>query len=152
MLSEEAMLRFWSKVQKSDGCWLWTGAVQGGYGGFTDRQCKLYAHRVSWEESNGSIPSGLKVLHTCDVPLCVNPEHLFLGTSKDNTQDMVQKGRSAKGEKQGSAVLTKEIVLLVRKLYIPRHPTRGCSALARRFRVSPMTISRAIRRECWGHV
>ena len=55
MLSEKAAIRFWTKVNKTNGCWFWIGAVQGGYGGFTDQQRKLYAHRVSWEEANGEI-------------------------------------------------------------------------------------------------
>lgn len=85
--------RFWAKVAKGDDCWLWTGAVAGypgnDYGAFN----KGKAHRFSWELHRGPIPAGLFVLHKCDVTRCVRPDHLFLGTQKDNMQDMVAKGR-----------------------------------------------------------
>lgn len=87
--------RFWSKVRKSKGCWIWTAAASGvgDYGYFWSGSAMVRAHRFSWELHNGPIPEGLKVLHACDVPLCVNPSHLFLGTMQDNSDDMVQKGR-----------------------------------------------------------
>lgn len=85
--------RFWSKVHITDGCWLWTGALRNGYGRFGSRPFK-YAHRVSWELANG--PTGdLKVLHRCDNPRCVRPDHLFLGTQLDNMRDRSAKGRTA---------------------------------------------------------
>ena len=98
--------RFWKKVKKgaSDECWLWTGTREPrGYGKIADDYdsdtgfVPLAAHRVSWELHNGSIPPGLCVLHKCDNPSCVNPKHLFLGTNKDNSQDMVRKGRASPG-------------------------------------------------------
>jgi hypothetical protein len=90
------------------GCILWTGVTdRGGYGkiglgghnGGTDA-----AHRVVWRELRGPVPGGLCVLHKCDVRKCVNPDHLFLGTKKDNTQDMMRKGRNipGKGRPRGS--------------------------------------------------
>lgn len=90
--------RFWLKVQKGSGCWLWTGGKHGrGYGGL---HCGgkvfrkyLQAHRVSWELHHGPIPDGLWVLHKCDNPICVNPDHLFLGTRQDNMGDCAAKGR-----------------------------------------------------------
>lgn len=95
--------RFWPKVNKADGCWLWTGSVTGGggmqHGQFTlprrpDRtQPHIYAHRLSWELAYGPIPNGLQVCHKCDVPRCVRPEHLFLGTQFDNLADARRKGR-----------------------------------------------------------
>lgn len=91
--------RFWEKVQKTDSCWLWTGSKQGrmGYGylhigGKKDRKPSR-AHRLSWVIHNGPIPDGLYVLHKCDVPACVNPDHLFLGDHKANMQDCASKGR-----------------------------------------------------------
>ena len=87
--------RFWRKVDKSGECWLWQGATYCrmhygclGIGGRTTR-----AHRFSWELHNGPIPDGLCVLHRCDVPRCVNPDHLFLGTKLDNMKDRTAKGR-----------------------------------------------------------
>lgn len=93
--------RFWPKVEKpsGDGCWVWTGCrVKKGYGIVRlDRSERMASvHRVSWALHNGPIPDGLLVLHRCDNPPCVNPDHLFLGTHTDNMKDMVRKGRQSK--------------------------------------------------------
>ena len=87
--------RFWAKVNKTDTCWLWTGSLAGGgYGQIVDDDQKRdMVHRVSWRLHFGPIPDGLHACHKCDVRNCVNPEHLFLGTRKDNSQDMLAKGR-----------------------------------------------------------
>lgn len=97
--------RFWQNVQKTDTCWIWTGSVMWkGYGTISDgskQNRKDYrAHRLSYQIHFGEIPDDLKVLHKCDNPICVNPEHLFLGTNADNSADMVAKGRSVKGQKR----------------------------------------------------
>jgi hypothetical protein len=93
--------RFWAKVQKSDGCWLWTAAARkNGYGIFAERRprSRTYsAHRLSYELTFGPISSGLSVLHRCDNRRCVRPDHLFLGTARENTQDMIAKGRCTAG-------------------------------------------------------
>ena len=82
--------------EPNTGCWLWAGSGSiHGYGQFHPiRGLTRAAHRMSWEIYNGSIPDGLCVLHHCDVRCCVNPQHLFLGTKKDNTRDMFAKGRN----------------------------------------------------------
>jgi hypothetical protein len=86
--------RFWSKVEKSDECWKWTaGKHNAGYGVFWEKGRFYKAHRWSWERERGPIPDGLNLLHKCDNPACVRPDHLFLGTQKDNVNDMVSKGR-----------------------------------------------------------
>jgi len=86
--------RFWNNIQKSEGCWLWTGhRAVNGYGTLGDRTKVLKAHRLSWELHHGAIPAGLHVMHTCDIRVCVNPAHLRLGTHADNMADMKTKGR-----------------------------------------------------------
>ena len=93
--------RFWEKVNKNteSGCWEWTSAlVRGGYGGFathfpSEGRKNNRAHRFAWTLVNGQIPDGLWVLHKCDNRICVNPDHLFLGDSKDNMLDCAAKGR-----------------------------------------------------------
>ena len=76
------------------GCWIWTASLKKrNYGSFSSGKKNLIAHRASWLLHYGEIPEGLRVLHRCDNPPCVNPQHLFIGTNKDNTDDAVAKGR-----------------------------------------------------------
>src|ERR1700756_2891954 len=106
--------RFWAKVAKGPGCWEWQGKRHyKGYGHFTvrgqGRRRTLKAHRVSWELANGPIPEGLHVLHSCDNPPCVNPDHLFLGTDMDNVHDRDAKGRrNVAGSRSWKAQLVEE--------------------------------------------
>jgi hypothetical protein len=109
--------RFWAKVDIGgpDDCWEWTGTKNKKFKhGRVGKDYKLVlAHRLSWELTNGPIPEGICVCHKCDNPPCCNPNHLFLGTKKDNMQDMIKKGRSnyLNGEAHGSAKLTTAQVL-----------------------------------------
>ena len=91
--------RYWSRVTKTSSCWNWTGStINTGYGVLFVQGRLRTAHRLSWELHHGPIPEGLCVLHRCDNRTCVNPSHLFLGTKKQNTQDMLSKGRHGHGE------------------------------------------------------
>lgn len=97
------MERFWSKVNKktNSGCWEWTARKNDdGYGTIKINNKQCYSHRFSWQLFNGFILKGLFVLHKCDNPSCVNPDHLFLGTKKDNAKDRDNKGRGLKGRKK----------------------------------------------------
>lgn len=99
-LSESDRFRFAAKIQRrgEDDCWLWTSAaIPGGHGqmmlGARPHARPSYAHRIAWTLAHGEIPAGMSVLHTCDVPLCVNPKHLFLGDQDANMKDAARKGR-----------------------------------------------------------
>lgn len=103
---EELMQSFETKFRKTDSCWEWTGRKSPtGYGYFYMGKAwpggtkGCYASRASYALYKGEITKGLFVCHTCDNPGCVNPEHLFLGTCKDNVDDMIRKGRHSRGEK-----------------------------------------------------
>ena len=113
--------RFCAKVEKIPmvECWIWNGAThQFGYGHIRTGKTIEVAHRVAYRLFKNSIPDEMQVLHSCDVPACVNPDHLFLGTQKDNMDDMSSKGRRKSpqmfGEKNPSAKLTESDVAIVR--------------------------------------
>lgn len=126
---------FWSQVHPEalSGCWLWHGRDGGtrGYGKYNGR----WAHRVAYERAHGPIPSGLFVLHRCDVPACVNPNHLWLGTAADNARDMREKGRSAAGAKHGLARHPE------RRASGDRHPWRRDPRLAASARAAQAALS-----------
>lgn len=105
------MERFFSKVNKTTTCWEWIGGFfNTGYGSFKNKGIKYLAHRFSWEYHNGSITNGLFVCHTCDNKKCVNPDHLFLGTAKDNTQDALKKGRMIIPKKEKGYISSKRSI------------------------------------------
>jgi hypothetical protein len=140
-LSPDSITRFWSKVEKTPGgCWLWAGSRTGSrmqHGQVTIRSlhgCPVKAHRVAWLLTHGDIPDNFCVCHRCDVPLCVNPDHLFLGTQKDNLQDASRKGRLR--------VSRSRRLTLAERLAIYHAPRdRGTGAeLARQYGVSKVVI------------
>lgn len=139
--------------EPNSGCWLWVGFVGGnGYGGIRqtgpDEKSRT-AHRVSWEIHFGPIPPGLCVLHKCDVRSCVNPQHLFLGTKKDNTQDSLAKGRFTTGEVNGWSKLTDESVMSMRRR---RKLGEKIRDLASEFGVCYETARRVLAGERWKHL
>ena len=141
--------RFWSKVEKTGGCWEWTGGRIHGYGAFAVKRKPIRAHRYSYELHNGKVPKSLLVCHTCDVPSCVNPEHLFVGTHADNSADMVSKERQAhqRGELHPSSKLTDEDVLEIRSAagFYQRE-------LAKKYGISRSHISMILHRKRWAHI
>ena len=110
--------RFWQKVIYEESCWLWRGARRGdGYGAFQVGYRQIAAHRYSYELHHGAIPEDMVVMHVCDVPLCVNPEHLRLGTQADNQRDSALKGRRHPGSQNHQSKLTEEQVTEMRERY-----------------------------------
>lgn len=140
-LSSEDVARFWSKVRKdAHGCWEWTASrLNGRYGQFTytlrSGQVHAYAHRVSWELVNGAVPAKHYICHTCDNTICVNPEHLFLGTQFQNMRDASRKGRLSVPRARN-----RETVAEVRRLWLAGGVLQ-CD-LAAQFGVHPVQIGR----------
>lgn len=155
-ITVEQEARFWERVQKhdGDGCWVWLGATSTNmrYGCMSlGRQRSVqYTHRLSWELANGPIPPGLCVLHRCDNPPCVRPDHLFLGTRRDNMTDKVEKGRQQRGEQTGSAVLTETQVAEILLAYATgEFPVLG---LAGEYGVEEATVRAIVNGQTWTHV
>jgi len=146
--------RFWEKVTKGAGCWEWkTAKDKDGYGLFSLTHSKQEkAHRRSWTIENGKIPKGLWILHHCDNPPCVRPDHLFLGTAKDNKVDSMQKGRlnPTRGEKSAQAKLTNELVLRMREVYANGQYTY--KELGNMFGMSKSHTGGIIRKDFWKHI
>lgn len=138
---------FWTKVNKTETCWLWTaGKTSDGYGSFKIGKRSVRSHRFSFELVNGPIPKGMLICHRCDVPSCIRPEHLFIGSNAENHQDRNKKGRQARGSKSGRAILTEADVLLI------RGSTETQKVLAVRYGVDPSTIGYARRGKNWSHL
>lgn len=161
---------FWENVNKEDGCWLWNGDRKNGYGRVSVGGQQLYAHRVSWQLTNGQIPNGMFICHHCDTPLCVRPDHLFLGTPADNVRDMRQKGRYPtdvvrpsgddhwariypdkvkRGEANNKAKLTEGEVIEIRSRYATGLVSQ--QNLAVTFGVSQPVISSIVTGRTWKH-
>jgi hypothetical protein len=146
--------RFWAKVKKTDICWTWKGSRNGdGYGHFFFNGRVMLAHRVVWTMANGAIPDGLQVLHKCDNPPCVRPDHLFLGTQLDNLADMEKKGRRdwSKGETCHDARLTEQQVIEIRDSSHP-HDTQFCKMAAEKYKVTPSHIRAIITGKKWKYL
>lgn len=147
--------RFWSRViRKSDiECWIWQGCRdKDGYGRIRFEKHIQKAHRVIWQLTYGRIPGGIFVCHSCDNPPCVNPNHLFLGTPADNSADSRKKGRSRGTRVRHSSKLNWDQVREIRKLYRRGVYGFGFLSLARKYKVSDVTILKILRREKWKEV
>lgn len=142
-----ALQKFHSRIDKNGECWVWTGGHSAcGYGCFKPADKQVLAHRYSYEQHVGPIPTGHFVLHRCDNKSCVNPAHLFTGTQRDNMQDMKAKGRHQYGERSSRAKLTeaqaREILL----------STELPSVAAKRFNISHMTVRHIRKGRLWAHL
>lgn len=148
--------RFWKYVTKTDYCWNWIGAVtekrkgDGHYYGLIriDRK-PIKAHRFSYELHLGKIPKGLFVCHKCDNPSCVNPDHLFIGTNKDNVDDMVSKMRQTYGGKNPMAKLTEDDVITMRFL---KKQNWALPKIASKFNIALSTASQIVNNKRWKHI
>lgn len=149
--------RFWSKVsiRSINECWEWQGAVfvTGGYGQIGWNYKTLRAHRVAWILKRGKISDKILVLHKCDNPKCVNPNHLFLGTYLDNNLDKIQKGRTNRRERTSEmkykTKLTENDIKEIRNLIEQGISHRKIGGV---FNVSHTTIGYIRRGERWKHV
>jgi hypothetical protein len=144
--------KFWNQVDvgKNGACWIWKGKKEQGYGKIYFKGKRRFAHRVAWELTNGSIPEGLLVLHSCDEPACVNPAHLWLGTQADNMKDMREKGRDVHGEQSPHSRLTEEQVKEI--LRIHGEGKLNMKEISKLVDVHYNTVRRIINREDWKHV
>lgn len=130
--------------EPNSGCWLWSGATSPkGYGVVWWAPGMARVHRLVYVAVNGPIADGLSVLHRCDNPPCCNPDHLFLGTNRDNVDDKVRKGRAAKK-------LTSDQVLAMRAAYSGGGVSQG--RLAAEFGVGQPRVSKIVNRKNWTHV
>ncbi len=131
------------EVDEGTGCWVWTGTKYAdGYGLFRCLRQDMLAHRFSWWMHNGVIPDGLYVLHHCNNPSCVNPEHLFLGTAKDRARNMQHKGGN-----HSNAKLSKADVDEIKKLLETGYT--GAS-IAQQFNISASVISKIKTGKHWA--
>lgn len=145
---------FWDKVQKTSGCWFWTGCRlkrnngQESYGQIRIGRKIIYAHRMAWELTNGPIPDNIEICHTCDNPICVRPDHLFKGTHSENMNDAKNKHRlwTKSGENHYAAKLTIEQVKQIRLSNLSQ------KKLALLFNVSPSAIHFILNGRNWKGV
>ncbi|HNZ67149.1 MAG TPA: HNH endonuclease signature motif containing protein [Planctomycetota bacterium] len=154
-LTDKNIKNFWKKVDKKgeDECWEWTACKNKyNYGQFQINYKMYLSHRISWILENGDIPENYCICHSCDNPLCCNPNHLFLGTHKDNIADRDKKGRQAirNGIKNGRHILTEKEVLEIRQKYIPYKYSQ--QKLADEYGVCNQLVSCIINNKIWKHI
>lgn len=150
---KEAIERFWNQVEKAakNECWEWTGSLTTkGYGQYQSAALgEFTAHRTSYKLARGDIPSGKLVCHKCDNKKCVNPDHLFVGTVQDNSDDMVKKNRQSRGEEHGLSKLTEADVVRIRREALTVSDKRR---LRSEIGIHKTTLNRVLNRQLWAHV
>jgi len=135
------------KINEKSGCWEWQGQInEKGYGVYTHKGKTYRAHRIFIERAGYKIPIGKLVCHKCDNSKCVNPSHLFIGTPKDNTQDMIKKGRMVVGEERHNSKLNEKQIIDIRKSFLPS------ILLARKYNVHRSCIDKILRKATWKHL
>jgi len=159
-----AIDRFLAKVEKTDGCWNWIGGkfgtdkgVQHRYGCFMISKSRgnILAHRAAWELFVGEIPEGKIVCHKCDHPICVNPEHLFIGTQRDNCRDMAKKKRNfvLHGEDSRFHKITEKDVLHLREIYGQKEGmVKDMIKVAKNMGIGKSQFYNIVSRKCWAHL
>jgi len=146
-MDEETLERFMKYVDKTDTCWLWTGARNDGYGYFAIDDKIWLTHRLLYLHCYGTIDPGLHVRHKCRPRNCCNPDHLEPGTVAENEADRLRDGTDARGEKSCHAKLTTDQVLQIRA-----RSTENQRELGLEFGVSVYTIGHIIHRRTWKHI
>ncbi|TVL89819.1 HNH endonuclease signature motif containing protein [Streptomyces sp. SAJ15] len=147
--------RFWARVQRGPGCWIWTGGKSGEYGQFMHQRRRLLAHRFSWHLANEEpCPKGMVIRHRCDTPPCVRPDHLELGSVSQNVRDTYERNRRGSktwptGTERPNAVLDDETVAEMRRA---ARGGRSIRSLAAELGIARSTAHRAIRGAGWPHV
>jgi hypothetical protein len=153
MRKQNTIQDFWNKVDKTsnlNGCWIWTDALdRDGYGRFRFNKKNYGPHRFS-KLLAGEDPKGLQVCHHCDNPSCVRPDHLFLGTAKDNKVDCINKKRHSYGEKSGTAKLTEQEVIAIRYEYSLGNTS--LRKIAIKYSMNHTVIDDIIKRKQWKHI
>lgn len=142
---------FWNKIfYCPSGCWIWTGQSNPGtgYGAIRYNTKRTDTHRFSYALRYGEIPKGMEVCHKCDVRLCVNPDHLFLGTRLDNAQDMARKNRGTIGQKNPNAKITNLQAVVIREAL----QLFEQKSIAKYFNVTPQTVSGIASGRTWRKV
>jgi len=137
----------YSVPEPNSGCWIWLGAANKRWHGSLGYQGKIIgSHRASWLVHRGKIPDGFFVCHRCDVPLCINPDHLFLGQAVDNVRDMLSKGRGtkARGLSHGQNKLSEDDVRSIRSSCLSHR------RIASSYGISCGTVSGIRRRKIWA--
>lgn len=155
MFDQKFVTRFNEKYLKDkvSGCWNWTASLAGkGYGQvkLPGQRKQIYAHRAAYIIHRGEIPDGKNVLHKCDNPKCVNPDHLWIGTSKENSQDMKSKDRHMRGERNNQSILTEKDVRAIKMLLDNRMLSQ--ERISNMFNISLVEVSRIHRGLRWAHV
>lgn len=145
--TSNTVVKFEQNFEKNDGCWEWRGITWAtGYGRFHFANKDWKAHRLAWSLYVGSLKKEDCLLHRCDNRLCVNPDHLFIGTRADNNLDKTKKNRQSKGEMVNTAKLTNEKVKEIRA------SSESTAELSEKYGVSYDHINKVKRKEVWKHV